>query len=52
MGCRAGIVIVREAGGFVSEINGKRYELGAENILASNDNLHQTLRAILSNSTV
>ena len=44
----AGIVIVREAGGFVSEINGKRYELGAKDILATNDSLHQKLQLVLS----
>ena len=47
----AGIVIVREAGGFVSEINGKRYELGAKDILATNDRLHQRLQSVLSSTT-
>ena len=48
----AGIVIVREAGGFVSEINGKRYELGAKDILATNDSLHQKLQSVLSSASL
>lgn len=43
----AGVVLVREAGGFVSEINGKRYQLGAPDILAANDSLHQPLQRLL-----
>ena len=39
----AGLLIVREAGGFVTEIGGKRYELGAPDILAANDALHEPL---------
>ena len=39
----AGILIVREAGGFVTEIGGRRYELGAPDILAANDGLHEAL---------
>ena len=39
----AGILIVREAGGFVTEIGGRRYELGAADILAANDALHEPL---------
>ncbi|MEM9682249.1 MAG: inositol monophosphatase family protein [Pseudomonadota bacterium] len=44
----AGVLIVREAGGFVTEIGGKRYELGAPDILAANDALHAPLGRILS----
>jgi myo-inositol-1(or 4)-monophosphatase len=39
----AGVLIVREAGGFVTEIGGRRYELGAPDILAANDALHEPL---------
>ena len=39
----AGVVIVREAGGFVTETKGRRYELGAPDILATNDGLHEPL---------
>ena len=48
----AGVLIVREAGGFVTEIDGKRYKLGAPNILAANDSLHEGLVAVLSGKTV
>jgi myo-inositol-1(or 4)-monophosphatase len=44
----AGVVLVREAGGFVSEINGKRYELGAPDILAGNVRIHETLQKLLN----
>ena len=44
----AGVVLVREAGGFVNEINGKRYILGAPDILASNALLQGTLNKILN----
>ncbi len=44
----AGIVLVREAGGFVSRIDGRAYELGAGDILATNDSLHRTLSAVLA----
>jgi len=43
----AGILMVREAGGQVSDIAGRRYELGAVNICAANDAFHQPLRKIL-----
>lgn len=43
----AGVVIVREAGGFVTEITGERYELGAGGILAANDFLHEPLVTLL-----
>jgi myo-inositol-1(or 4)-monophosphatase len=48
----AGLLIVREAGGFVTEINGKRYELGAPNILAANDGLHDPLVRLFSGKAV
>jgi myo-inositol-1(or 4)-monophosphatase len=44
----AGVVLVREAGGFVSEINGNRYKLGAPDILAANDKMHESLQKLLS----
>ncbi|MGD8809719.1 MAG: inositol monophosphatase family protein [Gammaproteobacteria bacterium] len=44
----AGLLIVREAGGFVTELNGKRYELGAPDILAANDSLHDPLVRLFS----
>jgi myo-inositol-1(or 4)-monophosphatase len=44
----AGLLIVREAGGFVTEINGKRYELGAPDILAANNELHEPLVRLFS----
>jgi myo-inositol-1(or 4)-monophosphatase len=44
----AGLLIVREAGGFVTEISGKRYELGAPDILAANDALHEPLVRLFS----
>ena len=44
----AGLLIVREAGGFVTELDGKRYELGAPDILAANDGLHEPLIRLFS----
>ena len=46
----AGVVLVREAGGFVNEINGKRYMLGSPDILATNDPLQGTLQKLLSDA--
>ena len=43
----AGIVLVREAGGFVSEIAGGSGMLKSGSILAANDHLHQPLGDIL-----
>ena len=43
----AGIVLVREAGGFVTEINGGAKMLDSGNILAGNDSLHNTLGQLL-----
>ena len=39
----AGVLLVREAGGFVSEIGGRTYKLGAPHILAANSDLHSSL---------
>ncbi|MCW5752441.1 MAG: inositol monophosphatase [Alphaproteobacteria bacterium] len=43
----AGIVMVREAGGLVSEIDGGERALTGGNILAANDKLHTPLRDLL-----
>ena len=43
----AGLLLVREAGGFVTDLDGARYELGAKNILATNEQLHTKLTEIL-----
>ncbi|MCC6469512.1 MAG: inositol monophosphatase [Alphaproteobacteria bacterium] len=43
----AGIVLVREAGGFVSEVDGGNKMLDSGAILASNDRLHQELSQVL-----
>ncbi|MDD9905431.1 MAG: inositol monophosphatase family protein [Rhodospirillaceae bacterium] len=43
----AGVLLVREAGGQVTDIAGRRYELGAADICAGNDQLHQPLRKLL-----
>lgn len=51
----AGVLLVREAGGFVSEIGGRTYKLGAPNILAANSELHgdidKRLRTALKDAT-
>jgi myo-inositol-1(or 4)-monophosphatase len=43
----AGVVLVREAGGYVSEINGKNRMLQSGSILACNDRLHTPLGKLL-----
>jgi myo-inositol-1(or 4)-monophosphatase len=43
----AGIILVREAGGYVSEINGGSDLLGSGNVLAANDRLFDTLGKLL-----
>ncbi len=43
----AGILLVREAGGQVTDIAGRTYKLGADDICAGNDQLHQPLRKLL-----
>jgi myo-inositol-1(or 4)-monophosphatase len=44
----AGIILVREAGGFVTEINGGKEVLGSGNILAANPRLHKELGPLLT----
>ncbi len=46
----AGILLVREAGGVVSDIAGKPYELGGPSLLASNFSLRDSMVEILSNA--
>jgi len=43
----AGILIVREAGGFVTDFDGKRNRLASGDILAANDKLHEPLRQLV-----
>ena len=43
----AGILIVREAGGQVTDIAGRRYKLDSPDICAGNEDLHQPLRNLL-----
>ena len=43
----AGLLLVREAGGFVTDLQGRRYELGAEDVLATNEGLHRKLIGLL-----
>jgi len=43
----AGMVLIREAGGYVSELNGGRDVLTSGNILASNDRLRDPLSKLL-----
>ena len=43
----AGLVLVREAGGYVSEVEGKPYRIDSPNILAANDRLHGALTKLL-----
>jgi myo-inositol-1(or 4)-monophosphatase len=43
----AGIVLVREAGGYVTEIDGKKKMMKSGSILAANDQLHLPLGKLL-----
>ena len=43
----AGLILVREAGGYVSEINGKSFRPESPSILAANDTLHSAMVALL-----
>ena len=43
----AGIMLVREAGGFVSELDGGSDMMGSGSIVTANDHLHENLRGIL-----
>jgi len=44
----AGLILVREAGGFVTEIDGGKNILGSGNVLASNAKLHKPLSDLLN----
>ena len=46
----AGVIIVREAGGFVSDFKGRDNVLKAGEIVAANSDLHMPLRKLLSNA--
>ncbi len=43
----AGIILVREAGGFVSDMNGGSEVLSKGSVLASNENLTRPVQTIL-----
>jgi myo-inositol-1(or 4)-monophosphatase len=43
----AGLLLVREAGGIVSDVTGKPYELGGPSLLASNFGMHEPMIGIL-----
>lgn len=43
----AGIVLVREAGGFVSDISGKRKMLETGSVIAATDKMHPTLTKLI-----
>lgn len=42
----AGVLIVQEAGGVVSDMEGRPYRIGGPNILASNGRIHEEMRAV------
>lgn len=44
----AGIVLIREAGGFVSDIDGRDAMIGSGTIVAGNENVHRRLNALLA----
>lgn len=46
----AGIVIVREAGGFVTDLAGRTNALHGDSIVAANDHLHTALRRLLNDA--
>ena len=46
----AGLLLVREAGGIVSDVTGKPYELGGPSVLASNFGMHEPMIEILGAS--
>jgi len=43
----AGILLVREAGGYVTDLDGGHDMLKTGNVLAANDHLHQPLAKLL-----
>jgi myo-inositol-1(or 4)-monophosphatase len=49
--CAAGMLLVREAGGFVSDLSGGQKMLESGDILAANDHLHLPLAALIREAT-
>ncbi len=47
----AGIILIREAGGMVTDLNGRHDMLGTGTIIAGNDRMRRELHAIVSKST-
>lgn len=45
-----GIVIVKEAGGFVTDVQGRAHKLTAEDLVAANDSLHKSLTKMLADA--
>lgn len=43
----AGMLLVREAGGFVTDMGGRSYRLGAPEVIAASDGLHPHLQRLL-----
>ncbi len=48
----AGTLLVREAGGMVSDFNGKKWSLDSNDILASNKKLHKEILKIISDLSI
>jgi myo-inositol-1(or 4)-monophosphatase len=46
----AGVIMVREAGGYISEISGKTHKLDSRTILASNDRLYTEIVKLLKSA--
>ena len=44
----SGVLIIKEAGGMVSEMNGNDWSINSKNILTSNLHIHQKLQEKLS----
>ena len=48
--CAAGTIIVREAGGLVTDYRGGAFRLGASSVLATNGRLHDAMMRVLADS--
>ena len=46
----AGLLLIREAGGFVSDLDGGEAILTKSNIVAGNENMHRELMRLLQNA--
>ena len=46
----AGIIIVKEAGGFVTDMNGRDQVLETGSVIAANDSLHPALTKLLKSA--